>query len=88
MQFITVKSQTYANSFFILTKVGNNTKSKVITYDQLLEPMTAIAAQINLAASLGHITVGPIVDIDNLQAEDHYTHLGFVRLDDKDYIGM
>ena len=45
------------------------------------------AAQINRAASLGHTTVGLIVDIDKPEAEALYTRLGFVHLDDKDFFG-
>ena len=45
------------------------------------------AAQINRAASLGHTTVGLIVDIDKPEAEALYARLGFVHLDDKDFFG-
>lgn len=45
------------------------------------------AAQIARAASLGHTTVGLIVDIDKPQAEALYTRLGFSHLDDKDFFG-
>lgn len=45
------------------------------------------AAQIARAASLGHTTVGLIVDIDKPQVEALYTRLGFSHLDDKDFFG-
>ena len=45
------------------------------------------ATQINRAASLGHTTVGLIVDIDKPEAEALYKRLGFVHLDDKDFFG-
>ena len=45
------------------------------------------AAQINRAASLGHTSVGLIVDIDKPKAEALYTRLGFTHLDNKDFFG-
>lgn len=45
------------------------------------------AAQINRAASLGHTSVGLIVDIDKPKAEALYTRLGFVHMDNKDFFG-
>lgn len=44
-------------------------------------------AQIDRAASLGHKTVGLIVDEDKPQAEALYRRLGFVYLNDRDFFG-
>lgn len=44
-------------------------------------------AQIMRAESLGHDTVGLIVDVDKPQAEALYTRLGFRHVDDKDFFG-
>ena len=44
-------------------------------------------AQIKRAASLGHKTVGLIVDVDKPQAEALYSRLGFKHLDYKDFFG-
>ena len=45
------------------------------------------AAQIERAKSLGHKTVGLIVDVDKPKAEALYTRLGFTHLDNKDFFG-
>jgi ribosomal protein S18 acetylase RimI-like enzyme len=45
------------------------------------------SAQIDRAVSLGHKTVGLIVDIDKPQAETLYRRMGFVHLDNKDFFG-
>ena len=44
-------------------------------------------AQITRAASLGHKSVGLIVDIDKPQAEALYARLGFKHIDYKDFFG-
>ena len=44
-------------------------------------------AQIERAGSLGHKTIGLIVDVDKPQAEALYSRLGFKHLDYKDFFG-
>lgn len=45
------------------------------------------ATQIERARSLGHTTVGLIVDVDKPKAEALYSRLGFRHLDEKDFFG-